>query len=69
MQENALIRKLRKISKFVMSQTGTQTITINRLLGVSKSKGNQTVKLGQLIEPKGEKHFYSKNMKKMRLRH
>ena len=60
MQENALIRKLRKISKFVMSQTGTQTITINILLDISKSKGNQTVKLGQLIEPKVRNIFIQK---------
>ena len=60
MQENALIRKLKKISKFVMSQTGTQTITINILLDISKSKGNQTVKLGQLIEPKVRNIFIQK---------
>ena len=33
-----------------MSQTGTQKITINILPDISKSKGNQTMKFGQLIE-------------------
>ena len=32
------------------SQTGTQTITIKILLDISKSKGNQTMKFGQLTE-------------------
>ena len=32
------------------SQDGTQTITINILLDISKSKDNQNVKFGQLIE-------------------
>ena len=31
------------------SQTGAQTITINILADLSKSKSNQTVKFGQLI--------------------
>ena len=32
------------------SQDETQTITINILLDISKSKDNQNVKFGQLIE-------------------
>ena len=32
------------------SQTGVQTITINILPDISKSKDNQTMKFGQLIE-------------------
>ena len=32
------------------SQDGTQTITINILPDISKSKDNQNVKFGQLIE-------------------
>ena len=32
------------------SQDGTQTITINILLDISKSKDNQNMKFGQLIE-------------------
>ena len=37
LQENDLIKMLRKISKFMMSQTTTQTITINVLPDISKS--------------------------------
>ena len=50
MWENGLMRKLRYISKLMTSQTGKQTITINILTGISMSKGNQTINLGQLIE-------------------
>ena len=32
------------------SQDGTQTITINILLDISKSKDNQNMKFGQLID-------------------
>ena len=32
------------------SLIGTQTITINIFPDISKSKGNQTIKLGQLSE-------------------
>ena len=45
-----LIRKIRLISKFMTSQPGYQTITINILFNFSRSKGNQTIKFGQLIE-------------------
>ena len=33
-----------------MSQTGKQTATIGILSKISQGKGNQTLKLGQLIE-------------------
>ena len=33
-----------------MSQTGQQINTIHILLNISRSKGNQTMKCGQLIE-------------------
>ena len=48
MQENDLIRKLRLISKFMTSQTGSQIITIHILPDISKSEGNQAMKLGRL---------------------
>ena len=48
MQENDLIRKLRLISKFMTSQTGSQIITIHILPNISKSEGNQAMKLGRL---------------------
>ena len=34
----------------MMSQPGLQTILIHILPNISQSKGNQTVKIGQLIE-------------------
>ena len=50
MQENGLIRKLRKIPKIMTSQVETETITISILPGISKYKDNRTMKFGQLIE-------------------
>ena len=44
-----MIRKLRKVSKFMTSQVGIQKITINTLPVLSKSKDNQTIKFCQLI--------------------
>ena len=49
MQENGFIRNRRKIAKFMMSQAGTQTFTINILPDISKSEDNQTIKFGQFI--------------------
>ena len=49
-RENGLIRKVRLTSKFMASQPGLQTIAIHILLNISQSKGNQTIKFGQLIE-------------------
>ena len=44
------MRKTRLISNFLMSQPGYQTITIHILSNISQSKGNQTLKFGQIIE-------------------
>ena len=41
---------LRLIPKFMMSHTGQQIITIRTLPNISRSKGNQAMKLGQLME-------------------
>ena len=38
------------ISKFVISQTGQQTVTRHILPNISRRKGNQTMKFSQLIE-------------------
>ena len=38
------------MSKFVTSQSGKQMITIHVLPNISRSKGIQTMKFGQLIE-------------------
>ena len=45
-----MIRELRLISKFMTSQPGQQTISIHVLPNISRSKGNQTMKFGQLME-------------------
>ena len=49
-KKNGLIRKIRLTSKFMTSQPGLQTIAIHILPNISQSKGNQTMKFGQLIE-------------------
>ena len=50
MQKNSLIRKPRLISRLMTSQTGQQLITMPILSNISRSKGNQSMKFGQLIE-------------------
>ena len=62
--QNSLIRKIMLISKFVTSQTGKQTIAIHILSNISRSKSNQTMKFGQLIEY-NMKHFSWKIMHKI----
>ena len=52
MWENGLLRNLKLISKFMMSQTGKQTMTTNTLPEISKCKCNHKMKLGQLIYDK-----------------
>ena len=49
-RKNGLIRKIRLTSKFMTSQPGSQTFAIHILLDISQSKGNQTMRFGQLIE-------------------
>ena len=56
-KKNCLIRKIILTSKFMTSQPGEQTIRIpilpnfsGILPNISRSKNNQTLKLGQLIE-------------------
>ena len=63
-REYSLIRKVRLISKFML-QPGLQTITIHMLPNILRSKHNQTMKLGQLIEYK-KRNIFSKIMQKMR---
>ena len=45
-----LIRKIRLTSKFMTLQPGLQTIAIHIFPNISQSKGNLTMKFGQLIE-------------------
>ena len=49
-RKNDLITKIRLISKFLTSQPGKQTIAVHIVVTISQSKGNQTMKLGKLIE-------------------
>ena len=46
------------------SQTEQQKITINIFHNISKSKSNQAMKFGQLIEQKVRKIFLQKSCKK-----
>ena len=64
MQENCCITILRYFLKFVMSQTGTQAITINILPDISKSKDNKTLKSAQLIEYNVRNIFLQKSCRK-----
>ena len=49
-EKNNLVRKIRIILKFMTLQPGQQRITTHTLLNISRIKGNQTMKIGQLIE-------------------
>ena len=49
-RKNGLIRRISLILKFMTSQPGKKTIAIDILPNISQSKGNKTMKLGQLIE-------------------
>ena len=59
-----LSRKLRLISKFMTSQTVKPIIAIHILPNISRSKGNQTMKFGQLIENKVRNIFLRKSYSK-----
>ena len=48
--KKGLIKKIRLILKCMTSRPGKQTITIHILPNISRSKGNKTMKFGQLIE-------------------
>ena len=51
MWKNRLIRKIRLISKFITSSPEEKkTIALHTLPNISRSKGNQTTKFGQLVE-------------------
>ena len=48
----------------MMSQPGKQTITIHKLPNISRGKGNQTIKFGQLIEQNMKNTFLEKSYAK-----
>ena len=52
------------ISKFRASQTEKQAITKHILLNVSRSKGNQTMNFGELIEFSMRNTFLQKSWRK-----
>ena len=61
MRRNSLIRKIRLISKSMASQPGEQAIAVHILLNISKSKGNQAMKFGQLREHNTRSIFLEKH--------
>ena len=66
-RKSNLIRKIRLTSEFMTSQTGLETIAIHILSNISQSKGDQSMKFGQLIEYNKRNIYYSSNiMQKMR---
>ena len=60
MLENISITKQRLITKFITPQTGKEIITTRILPNISRSKGNQTMEFGQLIEHNMRKIFLEK---------
>ena len=65
MYQNDLIKKIRLIANFMTSQPGYQTIAIYILPDISRSKGNQTMKFGQLIECNMRNIFLEKSYTKL----
>ena len=63
MQKNGLIRKARLILRFTTSH-GSKIIAIHILINISRSKGNQAIKLGQLIEYNMTNTFLEKSCTK-----
>ena len=63
-KKNGLIIKISLTSKFMTSQPGLQTIAIHILPNISQSKGNQTMKFGQLIEYNKRNIFLQKLCRK-----
>ena len=56
MYENGLIRKIRLILKIYDVTTWFETFAIHIFTNISRSKGNQTMEFGQLIE------YYMRNI-------
>ena len=59
-EKNGLIRNITLITKFMTSQPGWQTTTVQILPNISESKGSQTMKFCQLMEYK-KRIIFSKN--------
>ena len=63
-RKNGSIREIILISKSMMSQPGKPTIATHILLNISRSKGNQAMKFGQLIECNTTNIFVEKSYTK-----
>ena len=64
MYKNSSIKKIRLILKFMTSQRGYQTIAIHILPNILRSKDNQTMKFGPLIEHNTRNIFVEKSYTK-----
>ena len=64
MYKNDFIRKMRLISKFMMPQTGKQTIAIHILPNIVRSKCYQAIRFGQLIEQNIRNNYIEKSYTK-----
>ena len=62
--KNGSIRKIRLISNSITSQSGKQTIAIHILSNMARSKNNQAIKFGQLIECNMRIIFVEKSFRK-----
>ena len=58
MLKNSLIRITRLISKLMTSQPGKQKVVVHILLSISRSKGNHTMKVGQLLSGTKQSRMY-----------
>ena len=58
-----MIRKIRLILKFTTQQPGERRFAINLLSNISRSKGNLTMKFGQLTEYTMKNIFLEKSSK------
>ena len=64
MHQNGFIRKIRLISNFMTPKAGKKTIEIHKWPNISRSKGKQTMNVGQLIDCNMIKNFLEKSYKK-----
>ena len=63
-RKNGTTRKIRTISISMTSQPGSETIAIQILPNISRSKGNQAMKFSQLIECDMRNIFLEKSYSK-----
>ena len=64
MHKSGLIRKIMLISKFMTSQHWKQIIAMHIIPNISRNKGNQAMKFGQLIEYNMKNIFLGKSCEK-----